>query len=342
MRACPWFTCVRQRHLRCIRLAGSRLKERPNGRETHWRAKGYSVAAMRELARRPCPGRCSISRDGGAEDERTLRRNESAFDRLQLMPTPLNGSAVPGPVAQLFGHKLSMPVMIGPTGLAGLFWPGGEIAAAKAAGEAGTAYCLSHGSVCTLEELAGTRRVAPMDAGVHLSRPRPSPRNSAPLGGGVLRRARPDARQPAAGQAGARHPERLQHPAAVQAPATLSPWRRACPGSPACARNCRASPSGTTCAPGEANDIATLAGRMASLLDPAMSWRDVEWLRSIWRGPLVLKGVLHPAEAAEAVQQGVDGVIVSNHGGRQLDGAVSSSRPCRASSRPCDGPHSRC
>ena len=76
--------------------------------------------------------------------------------------------------------------------------------------------------------------------------------------------------------------------------------------------------------PGQANDIATLAGRMGSLLDPAMSWRDVDWLRSIWTGPLLLKGVLHPAEAAEAVARGVDGIIVSNHGGRQLDGAISS------------------
>jgi L-lactate dehydrogenase (cytochrome)/(S)-mandelate dehydrogenase len=76
--------------------------------------------------------------------------------------------------------------------------------------------------------------------------------------------------------------------------------------------------------PGEIADIRTLAGRMASLLDPAMSWADVGELRRAWTGPLLLKGVLHPAEAQAALDHGIDGLIVSNHGGRQLDGAPAS------------------
>jgi L-lactate dehydrogenase (cytochrome)/(S)-mandelate dehydrogenase len=76
--------------------------------------------------------------------------------------------------------------------------------------------------------------------------------------------------------------------------------------------------------PGEVADIATLAGRMASLLDPAMNWQDMEDLRKLWKGPLILKGVLHPAEARRAAELGADGLIVSNHGGRQLDGAPAS------------------
>jgi L-lactate dehydrogenase (cytochrome)/(S)-mandelate dehydrogenase len=75
--------------------------------------------------------------------------------------------------------------------------------------------------------------------------------------------------------------------------------------------------------PGEKADIKTLAGRMASLLDPSMNWADVAELRRTWTGPLILKGVLHPDEARKAVEHGIDGVIVSNHGGRQLDGAAS-------------------
>src|SRR5207249_217629 len=75
---------------------------------------------------------------------------------------------------------------------------------------------------------------------------------------------------------------------------------------------------------GETADIKTLAGRMASLLDPAMSWKDVEEVRRIWKGPMILKGVLHPAEAHAALARGIDGVVVSNHGGRQLDGAPAS------------------
>ena len=76
--------------------------------------------------------------------------------------------------------------------------------------------------------------------------------------------------------------------------------------------------------PGETAAIGTLASRMAGLLDPGLSWADVDWLRSIWSGPLLLKGILHPGEAAEAVARGIDGIIVSNHGGRQLDGAAAS------------------
>ncbi len=76
--------------------------------------------------------------------------------------------------------------------------------------------------------------------------------------------------------------------------------------------------------PGETADLGTLARRMASLLDPGMTWQDLEWLRGVWKGPLIVKGVLHPDEASRAVDMGVDGIIVSNHGGRQLDGAISS------------------
>jgi L-lactate dehydrogenase (cytochrome)/(S)-mandelate dehydrogenase len=76
--------------------------------------------------------------------------------------------------------------------------------------------------------------------------------------------------------------------------------------------------------PGDTAGIREIAGQIASKLDPAMSWKDVDALRAIWRGPLVLKGILSPAEAREAVERGVDGVIVSNHGGRQLDGAIAS------------------
>jgi L-lactate dehydrogenase (cytochrome)/(S)-mandelate dehydrogenase len=76
--------------------------------------------------------------------------------------------------------------------------------------------------------------------------------------------------------------------------------------------------------PGEPSDAAALAGKMAQLLDPAMSWSDVEALRMLWGGPLILKGVMHPEEAREAAKRGVDAIIVSNHGGRQLDGAAGS------------------
>ncbi len=72
-------------------------------------------------------------------------------------------------------------------------------------------------------------------------------------------------------------------------------------------------------------DLGTMAAFLTEQLDPSLSWRDVDWLRSLWNGPLLIKGILHPDEAARAVEQGADGVIVSNHGGRQLDGAAATA-----------------
>ncbi len=288
-----------------------------------WRREGCSVDAMRRLARRALPRPVFDFADGGAEDERTLRRNESAFDAFSFLPRPLNGAAERDQSVALFGDRLSMPVMVGPTGLAGLFWPGGEIAAARAAQEAGTAYCLSHGSVCTLEELAATR-VAPRWMQVFVYRDRAFTeeltRRAAAAGydglvltidNQLLGNRERDIRN------GFTIPPRFG-PADMLAMAAKLPWLL---------RMRTELPKitfGNYVRPGEASDIATLAGRMGSILDPGMSWHDVDWLRAMWKGPLILKGVLHPDEAAEAVARGVDAVIVSNHGGRQLDGAVSS------------------
>src|SRR5690606_6675248 len=76
--------------------------------------------------------------------------------------------------------------------------------------------------------------------------------------------------------------------------------------------------------PGERAELAAVAARMGSLLDPALSWREVDWIRSFWKGPMLIKGILHPSEAKEAAARGIDGIVVSNHGGRQLDGAAAS------------------
>src|SRR5260370_17007375 len=96
-----------------------------------WRRAGYSIAAMRELARRVLPRPVFDFADGGAEDERTLRRNEAAFASVDLVPRPLDGAAKRDLAIELFGHRLSLPVMIGPPGLSRLFWPDGERAAAR-------------------------------------------------------------------------------------------------------------------------------------------------------------------------------------------------------------------
>lgn len=275
------------------------------------------------MAQRTLPRPVFDFADGAAENEYTLRRNEAAFAQFELLPQPLHGAAERDLSVELFGRRLALPVMIGPTGLSGLFWPGGEIAAARAAQAAGTAFCLSHGSTCTMEELAASS-AGPRWMQVFVYRDRDLTREfverAAASGFDALvlttdnqlvgNRER-DIRN------GFTIPPRFTM-LDIAAMAGKLPWlMRMGPRLPQINFANYTSPSA-------AADIGAMAAKIASLLDPSMSWRDVEWLRSMWKGPLLLKGILHPKEAAEAVERGVDGVIVSNHGGRQLDGAPAS------------------
>jgi len=288
-----------------------------------WHRRAYNIAAMRALARAALPRPVFDFADGAAEDETTLRANEAAFSGIPFLPMPLNGAATRDLSIDIFGQRLSLPVLIGPTGLGGLFWPDGEREAARAAAAAGTAYCLSHGSVCTLEQLADTG-ATPRWMQVFVYRDRGFTRELTEraqaaaydalvltIDNQLLGNRERDIRN------GFTIPPRFGV-VDMAVMATKLPWLL---------RMRSEFPRltfGNYVRPGEKSDIATLAGRMSQLLDPAMNWADVDEIRRIWRGPLILKGVLHPAEAAEAVARGVDGVIVSNHGGRQLDGAVAS------------------
>jgi L-lactate dehydrogenase (cytochrome)/(S)-mandelate dehydrogenase len=288
-----------------------------------WQRRAYSIDALRQLARGALPRPVFDFADGGAEDEFTLRRNEAAFDGLRLLPQPLRGAATRDLSVTLFGKRSSLPVIVGPTGLAGLFWPDGERCAARAAAAAGTAFCLSHGSVCSLEQLAATG-AAPRWMQVFVYRDRGFTRElterAAAAGfdalvlttdNQLLGNRERDIRN------GFSIPPRFG-PAEYLSMAFRPGWLWRMRGE------LSRITFGNYVRPGEAADIRAIAGRMASLLDPSMCWKDVEELRKAWSGPLILKGVLHPAEARMAVERGVDGLIVSNHGGRQLDGAPAS------------------
>jgi L-lactate dehydrogenase (cytochrome)/(S)-mandelate dehydrogenase len=286
--------------------------------------RAYSIEATRELARQALPRAVFDFADGGAEDERTLRRNETAFDDVALVPEPLRGAAERDLSTTLLGRTLSMPVMIGPTGLAGLFWPDGERAAMRAAAAAGTAYCLSHGSVCSLEELAAAAGPANRWMQVFVYRDRGFTRELAEraaaanydalvltIDNQLIGNRERDIRN------GFIIPPRLGI-AEVAGMAYRWRWlwrmRQELPRLT----------MGNYVKPGDTAGLREIAGNLAVRLDPGMSWSDVDALRTQWRGPLVLKGILSPAEAREAVARGVDGIIVSNHGGRQLDGAIAS------------------
>ena len=288
-----------------------------------WQRRAYNIAALRAQARRVLPRPVFDFVDGGAGDEHTLRRNVSAFDQVQLLPRPIGGAETRDLSTTLFGRRLSLPLLVGPTGLAGLLWPDGEAASARAAVAAGSVYCLSHGSVCSLEELAETG-VSPRWFQTYIYKDRALTREMA-------------ARAQAAGyealivtvdtQLLGNRERDIRNGFVI--PPTMSArevanmatklgwlWRMR-----------GAIPKitfGNYRRPGGGEDLTQLAQRMVALPDAGMQWRDIADLRAHWKGPLLLKGILHPADAAEAVANGVDGIFVSNHGGRQLDGVAGA------------------
>lgn len=285
--------------------------------------RGYSVAAMRALAQRRLPRMVFDFADGGAEEERTLRANEQAFADLVIVPKPLSGRQDSDQSVELFGEKLASPVLIGPTGLAGAYWPRGEIAEARAAAAAKTIFTMSHASTVAIEELA---REAPgnnwMQTYIYRDRGMTQAFAERAKAAGyralvlsvdnqVLGQRERDLRN------GFTIPPKIG-PRTIIDMALHAGWLL----------RMRETPHVTFAnyaKPGErGGDILSLGAYMATMLDPAATWRDVQWVRSFWQGPLVLKGILHPDEAREAVAAGADAVIVSNHGGRQLDGAVAS------------------
>ena len=293
----------------------------------------YSVEETRRLARRALPRALFDFVDGGAEDERTLRANESAFGTVALLPRPLHGTTRRDQRLTLFSRELAMPLIIGPTGLSGLLWPDGELATARAAAAAGIPFCLSHGSTCTIEELAAAD-AAPRWMQVFMFKDRGLTRSfteRAQASGyealvlttdnQVLGNRERDIRN------GFSIPPRLSTRTVFGM--ALRPgwlWRM---------RDHRDLTFANYTDAG--GDLRRIASRMASLLDPAASWADVAWLRRLWPGPLLLKGVLHPDEARRAVAEGIDGVVVSNHGGRQLDGAPGAATALPAVVAAVDG-----
>ena len=288
-----------------------------------WQRRGYNIDAMRALARATLPRPVFDFADGGAEDEWTLRRNEAAFDEVELLPHPLSGAATRDLTVTLFGRRLALPVIVGPTGLAGLFWPDGARCAARASAAAGTALCLSHASVCRLEDVA-VSDAAPRWMQVFIFRDRGFTRELTERAAA----ARYDALVLTVDNQLLGNRERdIRNGFAIPPRFKLADLAGMALKLPWLWRMRTELPRitfGNYVRQGDTADIKALAGRMASLLDPSMSWADVEEVRRIWKGPLILKGVLHPAEARAAIERGVDGLIVSNHGGRQLDGAPAS------------------
>lgn len=281
-----------------------------------------SIAEFRERARRCLPRFVFDFIDGGSGGENTLAENRAALDRVRLLGrAPVDVSQCSQSVT-LFGRDHAMPVIIGPTGLAGAAWPQGDLDLARAAADAGIPFVMSTAATASMDD------VAMAGAGekwfqLYLFRDRAVSRRllarAQTLGFRALevtvdnaipgRRLR-DVRN------GFSLPFRWS-PRKLASLLSHPDWTL---------RMARSGPPTLEVMAAELGlrQTDTIAELMQSQLDPSVGWEEIKWVRDIWTGPLIVKGMLDPGQVPKALEIGVDGVVVSNHGGRQLDGAVAT------------------
>lgn len=263
--------------------------------------------------------------DGGAYAEYTLRRNVDDLASIALRQRVLRNMSELSLETQLFGETLSMPVALAPVGLTGMLARRGEVQAARAADKKGIPFTLSTVSVCPIEEVAPAIR-RPMWFQLYVLKDRGFMKNALerakaagvttlvftvdmPTPGARYRDAHSGMSGPNANMR--RMVQAMTHP--------FWAWDVGLHGKPHDLGNIstyRGHPTG----------LEDYIGWLAANFDPSISWKDLEWIREFWDGPMVIKGILDAEDARDAVTFGADGIIVSNHGGRQLDGVLSSAR----------------
>ena len=263
--------------------------------------------------------------DGGAYAEQTLRRNVDDFAAVALRQRVLKDMSQLDTSIELFGEKLSIPVALSPVGLTGMYRRRGEVQAARAADKHGIPFTMSSVSVCPIEEVA-PKIQRPMWFQLYVLKDRGFMQNA-------LERAQaagcttlvftvdmpvPGARYRDAhsGMSGPNAPLRRYWQAMTHPRWAVDVGLLGRPHDLGNISACRGSPTG----------LQDYMGYLGANFDPSISWKDLEWIRAFWKGPMVIKGILDPEDAKDAVRFGADGIIVSNHGGRQLDGVLSSAR----------------
>ena len=286
-------------------------------------ARAVTVADLRGLAKKNLPKSVFEFIDGGANDERTLTANMRDLTQIEFAPRVLTDVSNRQQAVKILGQTYSSPLILGPTGLAGLLWPAGDIATARASAAAGVGYCLSTNSNDSIEQLARHGR-SDFWFQLYIQRDRAMVRalvdRAAAAGCPVLcvtvdlpiqgPRERDE-------RNGFTVPPRLRLGDVFDYATRLGwLWRMACGPRITFANLERAG--------GDASNLKTLVEHISAQFDQTVTWNDIDWLKSIWPGRLAIKGILHPQDAKLAVEHGVDAVIVSNHGGRQLDGAPSA------------------
>ncbi len=263
--------------------------------------------------------------DGGAYAEHTLRRNVEDLAGIALRQRILRNVADLSLDAELLGERMAMPVALGPVGLTGMFARRGEVQAARAAASRGIPFTLSTVSVCAIEEVAPAIG-RPMWFQLYVLKDRGFMRNA-------LERAKaagvttlvftvdmptPGARYRDAhsGMSGPNAPLRRMLQAVTHPRWAWDVGLRGRPHDLGNISTYRGNPTG----------LGDYIGWLGSNFDPSISWKDLEWIREFWTGPMVIKGIVDPEDARDAVRFGADGIVVSNHGGRQLDGVLSTAR----------------
>lgn len=280
---------------------------------------------FRAAAKRKLPPFLFHYVDGGAYAEYTLRRNVDDLASIALRQRVLRNMSELSLETQLFGETLSMPVALAPVGLTGMLARRGEVQAARAADKKGIPFTLSTVSVCPIEEVAPAIK-RPMWFQLYVLKDRGFMKNALerakaagvttliftvdmPTPGARYRDAHSGMSGPNASMR--RMFQAMTHP--------VWAWDVGLHGKPHDLGNIstyRGHPTG----------LEDYIGWLATNFDPSISWKDLEWIREFWDGPMVIKGILDPEDARDAVTFGADGIIVSNHGGRQLDGVLSSAR----------------
>lgn len=260
--------------------------------------------------------------EGGADDLITLRDNREAFRRWKLRPRVLAGTATCGLATTVAGEQVSLPVLLAPTGLAGLANWRGDVAAARAAERCGTRYILSTASSWTIEEVA--------EATGHDHFFQLYPR-SGPLTRSLLERAWDSGNRvmfltvdaPVVGNRVAERKTGMGRPP-VLTPARVTDVAWHPRWLYDVLRHRRVSGRNLVAAGGFRAAIDSVDIQTRELMQSTLAWGDVAWIRELWPGKLFVKGILDARDAQRALQLGLDGVVVSNHGGRQLDGARAS------------------
>ncbi|GAA0799504.1 FMN-dependent L-lactate dehydrogenase LldD [Psychrobacter piscatorii] len=283
-------------------------------------ANDYRAAAKRRL-----PPFLFHYIDGGAYDEYTLKRNTEDLSQIALRQRVLNDMSELSLETQLFNETLSMPVALSPVGLTGMYARRGEVQAAIAADQKGIPFTMSTVSVCPIEEVV-PKINRPMWFQLYVLKDRGFMRNALerakaagcstlvftvdmPVPGARYR----DAHSGMSGKNSAmrRYLQSVTHPQWA--------WDVGLQGRPHDLGN-------ISTYLGKPTGLEDYIGWLGNNFDPSISWKDLDWIREYWDGPMVIKGILDPEDAKDAVRFGADGIVVSNHGGRQLDGVLSSAR----------------